>query len=107
MSISYPPQAQIPVVGPDIVTTIPAVVTSTTLSPANLNRAPSGLIVNNGTKNLWVVFGATAATTAPPSIKVPASGGALDIPGSYTGIVTGIWESGAHGSCVVHEFSYI
>jgi hypothetical protein len=30
-----------------------------------------------------------------------------DIPGGYTGIINGIWEAGATGSCVVHEFSYL
>jgi hypothetical protein len=107
MAISYPPVASIPLVGPDIVATIPAVATSTVLLTANLNRAPECLIVNNSNKNLWIVFAASAATSAPPSIKVPANGGAIDIPGSYTGIVTGIWEAAPNGSCVTHEFSYI
>jgi hypothetical protein len=107
MSISYPPVTIIPLVGPDIVTTTPAVATSTVLLPANLNRAPSGLIINNGTKNLWIVFGSSPATTAAPSIKLLANGGAIDIPGSYTGVITGIWENAPNGSASSHEFSYL
>ena len=70
-------------------------------------RAPEGLVINNSNKNLWVSFTGTAATAAAPSIKILANGGNIDIPGSYTGSVSGIWEAGATGSCVVHEFSYL
>lgn len=107
MAISYPPVTTIPLVGPDVVTTVPAAATSTLLLAANVNRAPSGLIINNGTKNLWIVFSSGPATTAAPSIKLLANGGAIDIPGSYTGAIFGIWEAAPNGSASSHEFSYV
>jgi hypothetical protein len=106
MAISNPVQG-LPLVGGDVVTPIIASTTSTVLLAANPNRAPEGLIVNNATRNLWIVFSVTPATAAPPAVKVPANGGAIDIPGSYTGAITGIWEAGATGTAVMHEFNYI
>jgi hypothetical protein len=105
MAISNPVPT-IPVVGGDAVSIVVSAAVSTVLLAANPNRAPEGLIVNNATRNLWIVFSATAATAAPPAIKVSGNGGAIDIPGSYTGIITGIWEAGTTGTAVVHEFSY-
>jgi hypothetical protein len=107
MSISHPPVTTIPLVGPAIVTTTPAAATSAILLAANPNRVPNGLILNNGTKNLWVLFGVGPATTAAPSIKLLPNGGAIDIPGGYTGIITGISEAAPNGSCSVYEFSYL
>jgi hypothetical protein len=106
MAISNPAQS-LAVVGGDVVTVTVASVTSVVLLAANPNRAPEGLIVNNSNKNLWIVFSTLAASAAPPAIKVPGNGGAIDIPGSYTGAITGIWEAGATGSAVMHEFSYL
>jgi hypothetical protein len=106
MAISNPVQTP-PVVGGDVVTPIVASTTSVVLLAANLNRAPEGLIVNNSNKNLWVVFSVIPGSAAPPAIKIPANGGAIDIPGSYTGAITGIWEAGATGTAVSHEFSYL
>jgi hypothetical protein len=104
MAISNPVPSR-PLVGGDVVTPIVASITNTVLLPANPNRAPEGLIVNNANRNLWIVFSITPATAAAPSIKVPANGGAIDIPGSYTGAVSGIWEAGATGTAVTHEFN--
>lgn len=104
MSVSYDPGNR--AVGNDSSATVASSATNVVLAAANAARAPEGFIVNNGTKNLWVTFTGTAATAAAPATKVLPSGGNIDIPGSYTGAINGIWETGATGSCVVHEFSY-
>jgi hypothetical protein len=105
MSGSYDPGNR--AVGPDSSVTIAAAVTNTVLAAANLARTSEGYILNNSNKNLWITFTGTAATTAPPATKILPNGGNWDIPGNYTGVINGIWEAGATGSCVVHEFSYV
>jgi hypothetical protein len=105
MSGSYDPGNR--AVGPDSSVVIAAAVTNTVLAAANLARTSEGYIVNNSNKNLWITFTGTAATTASPATKLLPNGGNWDIPGNYTGVINGIWEAGATGSCVVHEFSYI
>lgn len=104
MTVSYP--NSLPAVGPAVVATIVATNANSIILPANANRSPQGLIVNNATKNLWVTFTGVAATVMSPSIKIPANGGTMDIPGNYSGSINGLWESGATGSCVINEFSY-
>jgi hypothetical protein len=105
MSGSYDPGNR--PVGADSSVTINAAITNTVLAVANANRTPEGYIVNNSNKALWVTFTGVAATAAAPATKVLPNGGNYDIPGGYTGAINGIWENGATGSCVVHEFSYI
>jgi hypothetical protein len=105
MSGSYDPGNR--AVGADSAATVNAAVANTVLAAANTLRSPEGYIVNNSNKNLWVTFTGTAATAAAPATKVLPNGGNYDIPGGYTGVINGIWEAGATGSCVVHEFSYI
>jgi hypothetical protein len=96
-----------PAIGPDSEAVVTAAVANTVLAAANANRTMEGFIVNNSNKNLWVRFGTAAAVAAAPCVKVLPNGGNYDIPGGYTGIINGIWEAGATGSCVVHEFSYV
>ncbi|WP_310483829.1 hypothetical protein [Chamaesiphon sp. VAR_48_metabat_403] len=96
-----------PAIGSDSETIKVASVTSIELLPANPNRSPEGLIVNNANRDMWVRFGSAAAVAASPCVEILRNGGNYDIPGGYTGVINGIWESGATGSCVVHEFSYI
>jgi hypothetical protein len=105
MSNSFDPGTR--AVGPSSEATVAAAVTNTVLAAANLLRSPEGIITNNSNKNLWVTFKGVAATTAPPCKKVLPNGGNIDIPGGYTGVINGIWEAAATGSCVVDEFSYI
>jgi hypothetical protein len=108
MSISYP-NTGIPAVGAAIVTTVVASINNAVIIPANALRAPEALIVNNSNKNLWIGLSGSAAVANPPSIKVPALGGSMDIPAGYTGTVSGIWEPGGvaiTGNCVVYECSY-
>jgi hypothetical protein len=106
MSISYPPNAALGV-GPDVPITTIAAPINVIIAVANSSRAPEGLIINNANKNMWVTFTGTAATTASPSIMIPANGGSVDIPGGYTGVINAIWVAGATGSAIVHEFSYV
>jgi hypothetical protein len=104
MSISYPPNTQ--TVGNDVPITVAYSATNVVAAPANALRAPEGLIINNATKPMYVTFTGAAATTASPSILVPANGGTLDVPGSYTGAINAIWVSGGAGNAVIHEFTY-
>jgi hypothetical protein len=106
MSISYPASTT-PVAGNDVPVTTVATTTSTTILVSNPNRATGGYIVNNANKNLWVSFSGAAAVAGNPATKIPANGGSMDILGGYVGAVTGIWEAGANGNCVVHEATYI
>jgi hypothetical protein len=105
MSVSYDPGVK--AVGNDSAATVVAAVANTVLAAVNANRAPEGFIVNNSNKNLWVTFNGVAATAAAPATKVLPNGGNIDIPGNYTGVINGIWEAAATGSCVVHEFTYV
>ena len=104
MNISYP-SSTTPVSTAGAVTTVTANVASTVIAVASPNRVLGGLIVNKGSKKLWVRFDSIAATTASPCIDIPASGGSIDIPDGYIGQVTGIWEAGATGAATVIEFS--
>ena len=109
MSVSYP-NPGLPQVGNDVVSTVTATTSNIVLLAANSSRAPECLIVNNSNKNMWVTFTGVAAVAASPAIKIPASGGTMDIPGSFTGAVNAIWETSIipiTGSAVVHEFSYL
>jgi hypothetical protein len=104
MNISYP-SSTVPVSTAGAVTTVNATTSSTTIAVASPNRLLGGLIVNKGTKKLWVRFDSIAATTASPCVDVPPNGGSIDIPDGYVGAVTGTWETGATGAATVIEFS--
>ena len=109
MAVSYP-NPGLAQVGNDVVTTVTATTSNIVLLAANASRAPECLIVNNSNKNMWLTFTGVAATAAAPAVKIPSSGGTMDIPGSFTGAVNAIWESSLPpitGSAVVHEFSYL
>jgi hypothetical protein len=104
MSISYP--ASVPsasTVG--AVTSVTAATVSATIAVANPSRLLGGMIINKGSKKLWVRFDTLPATVAFPSIDVPASGGSIDIPDGYVGAITGIWEASATGAATVIEFN--
>jgi hypothetical protein len=103
MSISFPSTGEI--TGADTPTSIPYSNTNLLILAANPTRAAGGLVINNGTKVLWLNVTGAFATTAHPSIPVPANGGAYDLPGNYKGNVYGIWVAGGSGSAAVHEFN--
>lgn len=103
MAISYP--SSVPsTASSGTATTIPAATVSTVISLSNPSRTLGGLIVNKGNKRLWIRFDGLTATTAFPSIDIPANGGSIDIPNGYIGQVTGIWESGATGAATLIEY---
>ena len=103
MSISYP--SSVPTTASSgSATTIAAATVSTTITAVNASRTLGGLIVNKSNRRLWIRFDALTATTAFPSIDIPANGGSIDIPDGYIGQITGIWESGATGSATLIEY---
>jgi hypothetical protein len=81
------------------VTSVSSSATAVTLQAANGSRRAL-TIYNLSTKNLFVKLG-TAATTTVFSAKL-SSNGYYEVPGNYTGIVTGIWDS-ANGAALVTE----
>ncbi|GAX46206.1 hypothetical protein NIES4075_72270 [Tolypothrix sp. NIES-4075] len=58
-------------------------------------------IWNNSTANLYVELGATATTSAFTA-KVGA-GGYYEIPFTYTGVISGIWDA-VNGKALIREF---
>lgn len=81
------------------VTEVSSSATTVTLQAANGSRR--GLLVfNESTKNLYVKLGAGATSTSF-SVKLSARG-YFEVPGNYTGIVTGVWDA-ANGSAWVTE----
>jgi hypothetical protein len=103
MSINFPAVGE--VTGPDAPTSVPYSATNTLILAANPARATGGMVINNATKILWLNVSGAFATTAYPSIPIPANGGVYDLPGNYKGNVYGIWASGGSGSAAIHEFS--
>ena len=73
--------------------------TSVTLLAANAARRLAA-IFNESTSVLYVKFGAAASLTSY-TVQIPA-GGYYEIPGSYSGILDGIWDS-ANGAAQVTE----
>jgi hypothetical protein len=80
---------------------VAASITSVTLLAANSVRKGAA-IWNNSTANLYLEFGAAAATNAF-TVRLSA-GGYYEIPFTYTGQISGIWDS-ANGVALVREFS--
>ena len=81
------------------VTPIASSATVVTLQAAN--GARRGLLVYNAsTKNLYLKLGSAASLTSF-SVKM-SSQGYFEVPGNYTGIVTGIWDA-ANGFAYVTE----
>ena len=81
--------------------TIAAVVASTVLLAANVNRR-GATIFNDSTATLYVNFGATANAT--DNHVVPLESKAYyEVPFAYTGVISGIW-SAANGNAHIYEF---
>ena len=104
MAISYPTAARVS--GSDMPISTPLSVTAVVIAPANLNRAPEGLLINNANQTLYVSMTGDPATTSGNSIPIPPNGGTLDIPGQYTGAISGIWAGAGVGSCIFHQYTY-
>jgi hypothetical protein len=82
-------------------TSVGASITSVSLLAANSARKGT-TIWNNSTANLYVEFGAIATTSAFTARL--GAGGYYEIPFTYTGIISGIWDA-VNGSALVREFS--
>jgi len=80
---------------------VAASATNVTILAANAARL-GAIIVNDGNRNLYAKFGATASTTSY-TVKIPANG-YYEVPFGYTGIIDGIWDS-ANGSARITELS--
>ncbi len=81
---------------------VPASITSVVLRAANAARRQI-IIVNNGTKSLFLAFAATATVSA---FTLPlAANGIYESPvNGYTGVISGIW-SAVNGSALVTEIT--
>ena len=84
-----------------VLTNVAASASSVTVLAANANRLMA-TIDNDSTVNLYAKFGATASTSSF-TVKIPA-GAYYELPGNYTGIVDGIWDS-ATGNARVTELT--
>lgn len=82
-------------------TSVTASTTNVVLLAANSVRKGT-TIWNNSTANLYVELGATASTSAFTA-RVGA-GGYYEIPFTYTGVISGIWDA-ANGSALVRELT--
>jgi hypothetical protein len=82
-------------------TSVASSITSVSLLAANSSRKGT-TIWNNSTANLYVELGATASTSAFTARL--GAGGYYEIPFTYTGAISGIWDA-ANGSALVREFS--
>jgi hypothetical protein len=81
------------------VTEVSSSATTVTIQAANVNRRAL-TVFNESTKNLYVKLG-TGASATSFTVKMGARA-YWEVPGNYTGIVTGIWDS-ANGSAWVTE----
>lgn len=82
-------------------TSVGASISSVSLLAANSSRKGT-TIWNNSSANLYIELGATATTSAFTA-RVSA-GGYYEIPFTYTGAISGIWDA-ANGSALVREFT--
>jgi hypothetical protein len=83
-------------------TSVPASVTSVVLAALNAARRQL-IIVNNGSKTLYVAFAATATTSAF-SFIISSNATWIGNMNSYTGVVSGIW-SAVNGNAQVTEIA--
>ncbi len=81
---------------------VPISLSSVTLASANAARK-AAYVYNTSNKHLLVKLG-TTATTGSFTHKVFADAG-WEIPGHYTGIITGVWPSGSNGNAMVTELT--
>ncbi|MBW4572652.1 MAG: hypothetical protein KME31_33155 [Tolypothrix carrinoi HA7290-LM1] len=82
-------------------TSVAASITSVSFLAANSGRKGT-TIWNNSTANLYVELGASSSTSSFTA-RVGA-GGYYEVPFTYTGIISGIWDA-ANGSALVRELT--
>lgn len=83
-------------------TSVNSSTSSVTLLTANANRRKF-IIVNAGTKILYIAFAATATTSAY-TVALAANGVYESEVGDYSGIVTGVW-SAVNGAAKITEIT--
>lgn len=82
-------------------TSVASSIVSVTLLAANPNRL-GAIIWNNSASDLYIDLDAEA-TTNNFAVKVAGDGGYYELPFTYTGVVSGIWDT-ADGNAMVREF---
>jgi hypothetical protein len=81
------------------VTSVAQSATSVTIVASSPTRR-AVIIYNSANKNLYLRFGSSAATTADFSV-ILSSNAYYEVPGYYTGQLTGIWSSAGSGAAQV------
>jgi hypothetical protein len=81
--------------------TVASAIISGTILAANSNRK-GATIWNDSTANLFIDFDAEASTT-DYAVKL-SPGGYFEMPFSYTGVISGIWDA-ANGNARVRELT--
>lgn len=81
---------------------VPSSATSVTLLAANANRRKF-IIINAGSKILYVAYAATATTSAY-TISIAANGVYESEVNDYTGVISGIWNA-VNGAAKITEIT--
>jgi hypothetical protein len=76
-----------------VVTAVAPSTSSVVLLAANANRTFAH-VSNAANKNLFIKLGTAASLTSYTDVIL--SGNAYDVPGDYTGVISGIWASGVN-----------
>jgi hypothetical protein len=103
MALYNPPSVTVttPTSSTSTSSTVAAATTSGTVLAANSSRK-GATIWNNSTANLYIDFD-SAASASDFAVKISA-GGYYEMPFSYTGIISGIWDA-ANGNALVRELT--
>lgn len=78
-------------------------ITSVTLLAANPNR--NGAVIVNTDANILYVDTSGGTASASRYSHALATGGTLEVPARYTGIITGVWAVDGTGAALVTEYS--
>lgn len=82
------------------VTSVAGNTSSVTVLAANANRL-GATIQNNTSKTLYLKFGSTASTSSHTVVIVKDA--YYEVPFNYTGLLSGIWDSGVSGNALITE----
>lgn len=85
-----------------VLSNVTASTSTVTLLAANAARLGATLY-NDGTKDLWVKFGAAASQTSF-TVKM-VKDAYYEVPYGYTGTLTGVWDTGVSGAARVTELT--
>jgi hypothetical protein len=76
---------------------------STTLLAANTSR--KGATITNTDANALLIDGSGGTASATSYTYRVLTGGVVEVPFGYTGLITGIWEADGAGAAVVVEYT--